>query len=72
MISIGIPGKYFKRMNASEILEEILFASYYLNIFPEVSDLAKNYINQGNSQLESFEMAYFETLEQMGLLDSRC
>lgn len=72
MILIGIPGKYFKGMNASEILEEIIFTSYYLNILPEVSDLAQNYIKQGNSQFESFEMAYFETIEIKGLVDARC
>jgi hypothetical protein len=58
-------------MNTSEILEEILFTSYYLNIFPEVSNLAKNYIDEGKSQIESFEKAYLEIIETKGLIDVR-
>jgi hypothetical protein len=58
-------------MNTSEILEEILFTSHYLNIFPEVSNLARNYIDEGISQIESFENAYLEIIETKGLADVR-
>ena len=45
-------------LTGSEIVEEILYECYKLDIQKEVMDLAMEYIKDGNSLVESYEMAF--------------
>ena len=45
-------------LTGSEIIEEILYECYKLGIQKEVMDLAMEYIKDGNSLIESYEMAF--------------
>lgn len=45
-------------LTGSEIVEEILYECYKLGIQKEVMDLAMEYIKDGNSLVESYEMAF--------------